>query len=366
MRQSRFRSATTLCLGLIFAAALAACGGRSGSVVPSTPGATGASAGGTISAAVPGVRSAAATPNPIYTTLYTKVAPLSMVSVAGVIDFDSTPVTVPTIWVPLDTGAQSTNELIIPITCALPVQTLSTRRVAAAASATPQPTPTPAQTATSCVIIVEDASGNDTQIAGPATTDGTFLYFPESAPSISYTIGASYSFYIAIGQQVLVTPSPAPTSTAAAPTPSPVPTATPRQTATPRPTATPCPTPTPRPTPRPTPTPTPAPGTWCHGSWHDGRGEHYGYYYKHRDGSEWSHDENGCDHNGRHGDEPDGGPSCGDDNDHDRDGGYGDSRHSSHSGSYGNTRHQDDNGNQKDCGEHTGEGHNDHGGDYRH
>ncbi len=345
MARQLTRQALTLIAGLVLIGSVVACGGGgSAPIVPSAGGAVGgASAPGPSVSSASGARAAAAAAT---TFTYTNILPLTFYSAGGVIDFLTTAVTSATILQPLNTGVLTAQQLVLPMNCAAPaggVATLSAdKRSAVAASATPPPTPAPVLTPTNCLIVAY-ANGGTTAIpvTGNAGYDGNNLVFPAETTGLTYQLGTNYTFYVAIA----AASTPAPTAT---PAPTSVPTATPRPTATPHPTATPCPTPTPKPTPKPTATPGNSgdgSGSWCNGWWHDSHGsKHHGYYYKHRDGSEQSHDDRGCDHNGRHGDE------------HDDQGAYNHDGHDGHGDSHGgHDGHGDDHG-----------GHGDDGGDNHH
>lgn len=313
------QKAVTLFAGLALLGSIVACGG--GGTMPAVSNAGGANPAAGAPVAVAASNRGALTANAVITTAtYQNIFPLALYSGGGLIDFLVTSVTTAPVFSPLNTGTLSTNAFIVPATCAvgggITTSASAKRDAAVTASATPAPTPQPTNLPVSdCLIVAYPSTGGPgIPVTGFASVDGSNLDFPATSPGISYTLGVTYTFYVAIA--VATTP-----------------------------------TPTPMPTPEPTPGTTGGgTGTWCHGGWHDGHGQHYGWYYKHKDdGSEWNHDDHGCDHNGHKGDEPEqnvGGSSC--DN---KQGDHGDNGR-------GNNGHDNGHGNGgSNCSDHGDNGH---------
>ena len=154
-------------------------------------------------------------------TTYQTIRPLALYSGSNVIDFLVTPVSVAPTFIPLNTGVQKTDQFTVPMTCAVPAATpqplaADKRGAAVTASATPPPTPTPTNLPVSNCLIVAYAGTSTTAIpvTGPASIDGANLIFPATSPGVNYTIGVSYTFYVAIATTTVVpggpSPSPAP------------------------------------------------------------------------------------------------------------------------------------------------------------
>jgi hypothetical protein len=209
--------ALTLFAGLALLGSVVACAG--GGAVPATPGANSSSAG----MAIPGksgiTTAGSGGGTTVTVTTYQNIRPLDVYSGAGVIDFLVTPVTTAGPLVPLNTGAQATEQFVVPQTCsALPPAppVSASRRTSATASATPPPTPTPTNLPVSnCVIVAYADGANPVQVTGFGSIDGANLIFAATSPGITYTMGVTYTFYIAIATTttVIVTPSPRPSST---------------------------------------------------------------------------------------------------------------------------------------------------------
>ena len=150
-------------------------------------------------------------------TTYQNIRPLAFYAGSGVIDFLVTPVSVAPPFSPFNSGVLKTDQFTVPMTCAVPVATPSPvaaagGKRAALASATPPPTPTPTNLPVSdCVIVAYPATGAAAmQVTGPASIDGANLIFPATSPGLSYTLGTSYTFYVAIATTVVVPASPSP------------------------------------------------------------------------------------------------------------------------------------------------------------
>lgn len=246
--------ALTLFAGLALLSSVVACAG--GGAVPATPGANGSSPAVSVPGQ-PGVASASdnhgsedcdghkghdasnhggddeqqcttapsATPTPgggttITVTTYQNIRPLALYAGGGVIDFLVSPVTTAGAFVPLTTGTQATDQYVVPLTCSAtqPVAPAdaSRRSAAATASATPPPTPTPTNLPVSNCVIVAYANGaNPVPVTGFGSIDGTNLIFAAKSPGLTYTIGVTYTFYVAIPTTttVVVSPSPGPSAT---------------------------------------------------------------------------------------------------------------------------------------------------------
>lgn len=149
-------------------------------------------------------------------TTYQTIRPLALYSGSNVIDFLVTPVSFPQTLIPLNSGLQKTDQFTVPMTCAVPAvttpQPFAAGKRAAVASATPPPTPTPTNLPVSNCVIVAYAGTSTTAIpvTGPASIDGANLIFPATSPGVNYTIGVSYTFYVAIATTTVVPGSPSP------------------------------------------------------------------------------------------------------------------------------------------------------------
>jgi len=226
--------------GLALLGSVIGCGGSTGNhIVPAGgTGASSSSAGGGSVATADGGRhggdcddartgdgdscTPSATPTPSGTTTvttYQNIRPLALYAGSGFIDFLVASVPIAQPFVPANTGKMTTDQFTDPITC-VPLATPSpqpaagTKR-AALASASPPPTPVPTDLPVSNCVIVAYADAGTTAVAvtGPASIDGDNLIFPATSPGLTYTAGASYTFFVAIATTTVVptgggTPSP--------------------------------------------------------------------------------------------------------------------------------------------------------------
>ena len=212
---SRLAVAVFASLSLI--GSVVACSG--GGSVPPAPG-----SGASGSAGNPVLAAAAATPGGTFA--YQNIRPLVLYSGSGLIDFLVTSVTTAGTFQPPGTGPLATQEFDITMPCSASqsvAATSSERHTAAVtASATPPPTPQPTNLPVSNCLIVAYANGGTTAIpvTGFASINGNDLIFAPTSPGLTYTLGVTYTFYVAIATPA----TPAPTAT---PSPSPAPTATP-------------------------------------------------------------------------------------------------------------------------------------------
>jgi len=198
VHRSRFNRVSTLGLALVFASALAACGGQGTSSLPSVGGGAGA-AGHARSAAVTSA------------TTFTDLLPLGFAESGGILDFQLS-INAQT-FAPTNTQNESTNEFDIPMTCDATsggggaVGAVGAAvRTADGASAEPSPTPMPTDLPETNCYIVAYSGGTAFVVAGPALDDSGTLIFP-ATPGMTYTMGQTYQFYIAIGAPQ-ATPTP--------------------------------------------------------------------------------------------------------------------------------------------------------------
>jgi hypothetical protein len=234
--------------GFVLLGSVVACGGSAGSGL--VPGGSGGAASSSSSTGAPSVTTAgggdhhdgdcdshkgghddgctpAPSPSPTSgggttVTTYQNIRPLALYAGSGVIDFLVTSVSVAPTFTPFNTGLLKTDQFTVPMTCAVPAATTpqpvaaGKREAAVTASATPPPTPTPTNLPVSNCVIVAYAGTSTTamQVTGPASIDGANLIFPATSPGLSYSLGTSYTFYVAIATTTVVpggpSPSPAP------------------------------------------------------------------------------------------------------------------------------------------------------------